>query len=570
MFEREITLWLGGPVVTLGSYFIAYRYLFCFLVLALALSLLRWPRPSVLLGGALILGGSGWLAFDEPLGRPYGLGERGIVFEELGEPMVAAALRSPTEGVLSAAPSRWPFWSLLLSLSAGLEPGRLLELYSWLPLVSLVLLGCASYYAFGAPSSGPDSVARMVPALAVFFILFLSVPRLSFLESGGGPLWPELFWLRPRLGVGLAIALVAFGRFARAESLSAYLLGGLALGIASWIEPRWLTLGGAGVFLWAAVQWRLKEPVWRATLGLGLAAALSFAWTSRSGSASFRAEDFEATWHGVVNSILAVSLDQGAVFYLALFAIACACRERSRSQLLLVCWLGVGYAAWVLASVSGEMARSVDPAIVKSFLRVLLAATASLGAHRVLLWIEEKWRTPPTLPAILRGRSTAPSSYTLGLAALVALSLPWSFPFWWNPVRMDSVYVESVEPISHEYTTFGDWIRQSTSPDAVFVTGPSYAPWIPALSGRRVLLLDDVAPVPRRRDREQAFRWITGSREREPILAAASAWGVTHVAWGRLDADVDTDLEFEFLESSPLFSLVYQQRRWIRVFELRP
>jgi hypothetical protein len=91
-----------------------------------------------------------------------------------------------------------------------------------------------------------------------------------------------------------------------------------------------------------------------------------------------------------------------------------------------------------------------------------------------------------------------------------------------------------------------------------------YGPWIPALSGRRVLLADDSDP-----ERRKAREWIAASRDAEQIRSAAERFHVTHLAWGRLDALDPLAIDFEFLESSPLFSLVHQQRRWVRVFEIR-
>jgi hypothetical protein len=252
------------------------------------------------------------------------------------------------------------------------------------------------------------------------------------------------------------------------------------------------------------------------------------------------------TWHSVVKSWFSVSLDQGAVFYLALFAVVVLVRAREKRALLFVSWILAGYAFWLAGAII------LDRSMVKDFLRVLLAAAAGLGAHYVLLRLDR-------IPRI-RGRSV----YSVGLALLPALSLPWAFPFWWNPVRMDAVYVESFEAVSREHLAFGDWIREATSQDAVFLTGPSYGPWIPALSGRRVLLADDSDP-----ERRKAREWIAASRDPERIRSAAERFHVTHLAWGRLDALDPLAIDFEFLESSPLFSLVHQQRRWVRVFELR-
>jgi hypothetical protein len=402
--------------------------------------------------------------------------------------------------------------------------------------VSLLLLALSVHAALG----------RDLPAaLGSFFVLFLSAPRLSFLESEP-PLWMDAFWLRPRVGVGLAMSLFALSLFARRR----FVLAGIVLGVAAWTEPRWLLFGGASVVLSPLLDWKRSEPL-RRWIGVTVALGLLLLWPATAFPASPVAR--LGTWHFAVSSLISVSLGQGAVFYLGVFGILGMFRERRPELLLYASWILTAYLFWIAVSVSPDAAAFLDRSLVKSFLRVLLAGAAGWGAHRALLWVDGKWR--------LRARS----AYVVGLAAIVGLSLPWAFPFWWNPVRMDPVYVESVDPISHEYSTFGDWIRGTTPADAAFVAGPSYAAWIPPLSGRRVLLRDE-----KDRTREDAQAAIAASKDPEKIRSAAREWGVTHLAWGRLDADEPIAVDLAFLNASPTFSLVHQQRRWVRVYQIRP
>jgi len=546
MFAEEFSLWTGGPVLTLGDYFIWVRYLLCFLFLVWGSFVFRRPSGAAVLLGALLIGIVSWMALDLPLERPYGLTEESVALDGLGEAMVAASTRSPAPSVRVEEPSRRPFWGFLLALCSGFDPDRLLSLYPWVPLASLVVLALATYAAAdGLTARAVPPVRGMAPALSVFFALFLSVPRLSFLESEGD-LWTEAFWLRPRLGFGLALSLVAFRCFARASRIRDHLLGGLFLGVAAWTDPLWLLLCGVGVLLWAVLQWRRGEPVWSSWVGVGVGIGLYLLWPSQASSSPPVPGD--GSWYGTVNRLLSVSLDQGAVFYLAVLAIVLSYRDRRRESLLFVWWILSAYAFWIAASFSEDAASLLDRAIVKSFLRVLLAVAAGWGAHLVLVRLDEMWKPP-----WLRGRST----YVAGASALLALSLPWVFPFWWSPVRMDPVYVESCAPVPREVLAFSQWIRENTPRDAVFAAGPSYAPWIPALSGRRVLGDDE------------ALERLAASRDPEAIRAVAERFGVTHLAWGRLDAGGAVEVDFDFLNSSPLFSLVHQQRRWVRVYEIR-
>ena len=61
MLRELIELWPGGPSVTLGGYFVGFKYVFVLLVLAWAVSLLRWPRRTWLVAGTLVLAASSLL-----------------------------------------------------------------------------------------------------------------------------------------------------------------------------------------------------------------------------------------------------------------------------------------------------------------------------------------------------------------------------------------------------------------------------------------------------------------------------------------------------------------------------
>jgi hypothetical protein len=136
------------------------------------------------------------------------------------------------------------------------------------------------------------------------------------------------------------------------------------------------------------------------------------------------------------------------------------------------------------------------------------------------------------------------------------------------------VYTGSLRPVSRQFLMLGEWVRTNTSPEAVFVAGPSYAPWVAALAGRRVLLVGDDVNVPQRSERELAEAGFARSESPEAVHAAAEAWSLTHLASGRLDEPEEEGpgfgVNFEYLNDSPLFSRVYQQRRWIRIYEYRP
>jgi len=254
------------------------------------------------------------------------------------------------------------------------------------------------------------------------------------------------------------------------------------------------------------------------------------------------------------------------VFLLAIYGFSCLVRKARSSSAPLV-WLTGTTCLLYLASASSETANVIlDGSLQKTLLRILLSAVAGIGLQQCLLLVDAK---RDLLAAALKpGRLRAISPGVLGLAVFLCGSLPWCFPYWWYPPEMDDLYTASLGPVSREGLELGRWTREETPVDAVFAAGPSYAPWIAALAGRRVLAVDR-AVAPRDLSRRRiAQTVIQETRDARQLKAVADAWGVTHLAWGRLD-DEAAPVSHAFLASSGILSVVHQQGRWVRVYELR-
>ena len=173
----------------MGSYFVTFKYVFSFLFLLWAVSLLRWPHKLWFVTGVLLLAGTSLLALQNPLGRPYGLVADGKGLEELGEVMVVAARGTASEGRLVGDRHPNPLWGFIVAALSGFRPERLLRIYPWLPLMSLFGLGLAVAWSAGALHESEDLPRGTLSGLATFVVLFLSSHRLSFLrpEDPFGP-----------------------------------------------------------------------------------------------------------------------------------------------------------------------------------------------------------------------------------------------------------------------------------------------------------------------------------------------------------------------------------------------
>ena len=552
----------------MGSYFITFKYVFSFLFLLWAVSLLRWPHKLWFVTGVLLLAGTSLLALQNPLGRPYGVVADGKGLEQLGEVMVVAARGTASEGRMVGDAHLNPLWGLIVAALSGFRPERLLQLYPWLPLLSLLALGLAVAWSAGTLHELEDLPRGTLSGLATFVVLFLSSHRLSFLRPEG-PFWTEFFWLTPGIGIAFA-ALCVCWRFLAASSRSSALWAALALGFVGCLEPRLAACFGIGAVVWMVWMVATGRKVWREGTALALGTALFMPFGIRTQPASLPAE--MGSWHDGVNRVLSVTLDLGLVFLLAVFGVLLLLQSGRKTERLLACCTGAALLTWTLVSFCSYVGEALDPRLVNGYVRLLIAMSASYGLYRALTActkvfpeIPSEWRF---VPGFLRRFPSA----RLGMMGFVALSLPWCFPYWWEPVRMDKLYVESVPVVSRRLLAMGDALRSTTDTDAVFAAGPSYAPWIPALGGRQVLLAGESVEDAAARERAQSL--FVRSQDPAEIALVARRWRLTHLAWGRLDQPASgeeiTPVDFDFFERSPLFEERFRDRRWLRVFEYIP
>ena len=580
MPAKLVFLWPGGPSLTLGSYLISFKLLFAVVFIAWALGLLRAPCRAWLLGGCIGLASFAWLALDLPLQRPYGVDDGLPGLFELAQPMVAASRASSAESWMVGQENPRAFWSFLLALASGFDPSRLLALYPWIPLVSLVFLVLALDWGLARIAGGdpqePSAVAQprsrrsdrdgggaparqeepgIARALAVFFVLFLGSDQLS-VQHAAGPLWPRVLWLEPRVACALGVLAAHLRLLGSAKRALDLLLASASLALVFWLDPR---LGGCalgGGLLWLAL-WRGSGPRWKPAFSLALGAALGLGWWSQAGLMPAKISQEVGSWGFVARQVLSLSRHGGLVFVLGVLGVVRMSRSQDRCEGLMAGLVASGALLWSVASLSSRAAGIVDLRLMDTYLRALLAAVAGLEAHRRLAALQSKI-------------DAAPEARRVSLALCIGLALPWSFPYWWHPVRFDSTYVRSLTPISRQVQALGDWIRGEVPGDAVFAAGQSYAAWIPALTGRQVLLVED-GPTPRDvASRRRAESWFIQSQDPQRIRSAARDWRITHLAWGRLDAESAVEMDYGFFESSPLFRKVWQQGRWVRVFALVP
>lgn len=170
---------------------------------------------------------------------------------------------------------------------------------------------------------------------------------------------------------------------------------------------------------------------------------------------------------------------------------------------------GAPAAAWSLVAGGGVLygLGAGDPWATHAAYRMglILAATApALGLMRAAAAVLVSERAC---------RAVATTPERLGLAALLALTLPGSFVARWNPAALDPAVTASRLALSRNLQPGLDWIRTRTSPATTCVASPDYAALVAVVGGRRVLRAPELwDPVDDQR-RRRAERMLAAGRE---------------------------------------------------------
>jgi hypothetical protein len=218
--------------------------------------------------------------------------------------------------------------------------------------------------------------------------------------------------------------------------------------------------------------------------------------------------------------------------------------------------VGFGVAGWAMWAASLPLALAgfaPEPDELHYFLRFVMSLAAGMALATAATWLARA------------------SALGIGQAhlLLMAACLPLAFPVYHDPLTMDRYFAESCRPLPPKVVAYTDWIRAHTSPDAVFAAGRSAAMWIPALTGRRVLLAEGGRLLPADYDQRKAVeRTLLTSSDAASVRQAAERYGVTHIA-------IDEDLAHEYgvenfaeLAMAPCYRTVVANTA-ARVVELR-
>ena len=497
------------------------------LAVLLAFALLaRWPRPRLAVGVVLAMHVAAWLVYRAPLQRPYGLGEGSDRTFNVGMAAAVATGHSPFEHTQVRHGSPEPFWNALVGTLAHRHPERAAAAYEALTPIALLAVGLATYVWIrrrdGTPADAWDAV------VAAFVVLGLSSLAMNP-RPPVPPFWVANFMYKPNHGMAYALAAAAIGIQAARGRAWALALALAALAWVSLVAWAYVLVGLVFALLLTPSADRRWKPVLSGIALSGLAAAPYVFHLARDYAPTGSSATARHMWTDPNALLLAVpnwsTIDLGPLLSLGLAGLWLARRRTTRLEASI---LGMGLAGWVIWLFSVPLALAgvaPEPDEMHYFLRYVMSLAAAFA-----------------LATAARRVSAASSSLAGGRAHLLLMSacLPLAFPVYHDPPTLDRYYAESVRPIPPKIAAYAEWIRTRTPPDAVFAAGKSAAMWIPALSGRRVLLAEAGKLLPSDyTERKAVERTLLRSSDAAEAQAAAQRYGVTHLA-------IDEELMHEY------------------------
>jgi hypothetical protein len=374
------------------------------------------------------------------------------------------------------------------------------------------------------------------------------------------------FLLKPNHALGLALFPIVLWAFARARGWPGRLLAAALLHLLAWAFVLHLVYVAAGLIAFALASWLgqredRRRDVLDVAVGLGANVLVAAPVVLSLVMERLRREsDVHSVLPASSSHLLEATLRAGPVFLLGIWGAAVAYRRGDRVGRLFSSQVAGALLVWLAYAALSALDVVEQPDEINYWVRFLLGAAAGAGAWDLVTRAPRLWprlsSDPPRLAAVA-----------------VLIALPWTLPYWWDPMRMDRYFKRSTEPLEEDLRAAGEFLRRSTPPRAVLAGDEQFARWAAALAGRRSLLSTG-AIMPRDFDRRrEAARTLFLSTDGNAVRAAAAPYGVTHLVsslgivyrHGVTVADLDTrpHLRRVFLSGDPV-------REHLAIYEIVP
>jgi len=504
------------------AFFRTARNLYPFLALGWLLVSIRVRRPWFLVLGVLLACGYVFLATHWPLQSLYGLLTSNDRVGNLALVQVVAAGNSPIRTAQAGQLHFEPFWGLLVAVSSGFDPDRVLVLYPFFPLVMMWGFALALYAGLRPDPRDPNPTdlawSPWERALAAAFALLLSSAPFEYAGTYRVP-WAMTFLLKPNHALGFVLAPLVMAAFARIRGWQGRLAVGFLLHLLGWVFVIHMAFFATGLVLFAAsaifegrVERKRDVTDALSVIGVNVAVVSPYLVMLLVGY-PFLHGNPRAMIPPFSPHLLEASLKHGAIFGLGVWGAIVAWRRGDRLGRVFVTQLAAGYLIWagfLLMSLI-QLAKERDE--IYYWIRFFTAAAAGLGAWDLVSRVA---RTLPLEPA-------------RRAALVLALAVPWSLPYWWDPLTMDSYIPGSLQPVPERLRAPTAFIRESTDRRAIFAGDSEYARFVSALGARRVSRADNLIQTSDHLARFELERRLVADADPAAALALAKQQGVTHL-----------------------------------------
>jgi hypothetical protein len=507
---------------------------------------IRWP-------GWILLGTLGWCVYlwgisTLPLGRVYGLGASNDRLNNMAICTPVAA-GSPFYETHQVGQLNWePFWSGFAAAVSGWDADRLLRIYPYLPLLVVSAFGLSLYFGLRpAGDSDPEAWTGWERAFATFFALMLSTSPLDY-EGTYRANWSVNFLLKPNHALALVLLPPLLALLVRIRTCRGRVGAGLLLHLIGWaFVLHWVYIC-TGMLVYLGLTRVQRRPSFRKALAdMATALAVNGVLVSPYLFMLLRGYPFMERFpayalRSVGSHILEVTLDQGVIFFLALWGGRVLYR---RADALSRLWLSLalGSLALWLGYIGLSLAHFArEPDELYYFLRILSAILAGTGAWDLARSLGSLWRIDAAkLPA-----------------GILLLCLPLALPCWWDPVTMDSYFSRSLPPLPEPLGRTMSFIREKTDPGGVFVAGRDFSRYVAALGGRRLLRDKTLHEPPDPYERYQLEKRLLVEGDLEAGRTLLERYGVRYVLFTP---------ELEIDHPGLTWSTLVQQPHWTLLWE---
>jgi hypothetical protein len=500
----------------------AARALFPLLALAGLAALLRLKRPGWLLAGVAAANAYAWAVTNYPLSRVYAFDVGSDRLNSLALVQVVASGHSPVYTSQVGQLHFEPFWCVLVAALSGWSTDRVLALYPYLPLATMIGFALALYFGLRRqPDAREEAWSGWERALVAGFATLLCSSPLDFEGPYRVP-WASTFLLKPNHALGLVLFPFLLAAFARIKGWKGRLGVGLLLHLLGWAFVLHMAYVCVGLVVFAVWSFLARRPDARrdaldvaVTIGINALVVSPYLVLLILGY-PFLARDPIYTIPETSPHLLEPTLAAGVVFVLGVWGAAVAYRRGDRLGRLWAAQVVGGFLVWAgyLGLSALQLAREKDE--IFFWCRFLTAGSAGIGAwdlaRRAIPWLGDRWRGEP-----------------VRAAAIAALALPFALPAWWDPLRMDPYFAGSVPPVSPVVAEAAAFLKNETPTGAV-LAGDLYTVRIAsALTGRRTMMS---AKLGRPKDwptRERALRTLAQEDDSRVALSAAALYGVEYL-----------------------------------------